>query len=277
MIIEKGRVMSVKVFISVDMEGISGVVHWNQTSYGKEDYERFRRLMTQEANAAIEGAFSGGASEVLVNDSHGSMRNIILEDLHPEARLITGSSKFMSMMEGVGPEFDAVFLIGYHSQASSLGVLNHTYTGQVAHYWVDGKPMGETGMNALVAGYHRVPVVLVSGDSAVTREACDLLGKVETVSVKEPRSQFSAICISPKKAQALIEEAAARALADVRAYSPLVPAVPSTVRVQFHTSGMADRASVMPEAIRVDPVTLEYTGSDYLVAYRGVRTLMSLA
>ncbi|HHW18489.1 MAG TPA: M55 family metallopeptidase [Firmicutes bacterium] len=266
-----------KIFISVDMEGISGVVHWNQTEYGKEDYERFRKLMTLEARAAVEAAFASGAQEVVVNDSHNNMRNIIVEDLPPDVKLISGSNKPMSMMEGIGPDFDAVFFIGYHSRASSLGVLNHTYTGRVAHYWVDGKIMGETGMNALIAGYYGVPVVLVSGDSEVTAEAKDLLGKVETVTVKEPKSQFSALCLHPEKSRAMIREAVARALGSLSDYKPLVPSAPSTVRLQFHTSGQADGASIMPGARRVDPVTVEFTGKDYLEAYRGARTMMKLA
>ncbi len=266
-----------RVFISVDMEGICGVINWNQTEHGKEDYERFRRLMTQEVNAAVEGAFAAGAKDIVVNDSHGSMRNIVIEDLNPNIRLITGSSKPMSMMEGLNHEFDAVFLVGYHSQASSTGVLNHTYTGRVAHYWVNGKVMGETGMNALIAGYHGVPVVLVTGDSVVTKEAQELLGKVTTVTVKEPRSQFSALCLHPSKARELIKEGAKKALEHFALAEPLVPEKPSTVRLEFHTSGQADGASIMPGAVRIDPVTVEFTGKDYLEAYRGARTMMSLA
>lgn len=266
-----------KVFISVDMEGITGVVAWNHTEQGKDGYERFRRIMTKEANAAAVGAFEAGASEVIINDSHSGMRNVIIEDLDPRIKLITGSSKPMSMMEGIGSDFDAVLLVGYHSQASSLGVLNHTYTGRVAHYWVDGKVMGETGMNALIAGYYGVPVVFVSGDSEVTKEAKDLLGKVETVTVKEPRSQFSALCLHPSKAQDLIKETVTSALRNLSEYKPLVPGSPCTVRLQFHTSGQTDSASIMPGTVRVDPVTVEFTGKDYIEAYRGARTMMSLA
>lgn len=266
-----------RVFISVDMEGISGVVAWPQTEPGKFDYDRMRKLMTEEANAAIEGAFEAGATEVLVNDSHDGMRNLLLEDLHPEAKLITGDRKPMSMMEGVGPGFDAVFLIGYHSQASSTGVLNHTYTTRVVHYWVNGKVMGETGMNALIAGFHGVPVVLVSGDSIVAAEARELLGSVETVAVKEPHSQFSAACLHPTKARALIKEAAVKALSNLENYRPLTPPTPSTVRLQFNASGHADAAAIMPGAVRVDPLTVEFTAPDYLVAYRGARTMMHLS
>lgn len=266
-----------KVFISVDMEGVCGVVHWNQTQHGREDYERMRRLMTQEVNAAVEGAFAAGAKEIVVNDSHGSMRNVVIEDLHQDVRLITGSTKPMSMMEGLTADFDAVLLVGYHSQASSTGVLNHTYTGRVIDYWVNGKVMGETGMNALIAGHYGVPVVLVTGDSVVTKEAEELLGNITTVTVKEPRSQFSALCLHPSKARELIKEGARKALSNIAAVKPLVPDTPSTVRLQFHTSGEADGASIMPGCVRVDPVTVEFTGKDYLEAYRGARTMMTLA
>ncbi|MGI6642604.1 MAG: M55 family metallopeptidase [Bacillota bacterium] len=266
-----------RVFISVDMEGISGVVDWKQTEYGKEDYGRFRRLMTQEANAAIEGALAAGATSVVVNDSHGGMRNLIIEELNPEAKLISGGSKPMSMMEGISDGFDAAFFVGYHSSASSMGVLNHTYTGRVTHYWVNGMVMGETGMNALIAGYYGVPVVLVTGDSAVTAEAHSLLERVETVTVKEPRSQFSALCLHPTKARDLIRAKAEAALSNLEAFKPLIPEAPSTVRLQFHTSGMTDGAAIMPGAMRIDPVTVEFTAPDYLLAYRGARTMMSLA
>ncbi len=266
-----------RVFISVDMEGISGVVSWPQTNPGQFDYDRMRRLMTQEANAAIEGAFEAGATEVLVNDSHDGMRNIMLEDLNPEARLITGDHKPMSMMEGCGPDFDAVFLIGYHSQASSTGVLNHTYTTRVVHYSVNGKVVGETGMNAYIAGYHGVPVVLVSGDSVVAAEAKELLGTVEAVAVKDPKSQFAASCLHPTKARALIKEAAVRALKNLDKYKPLTPPAPSTVRLMFNASVYADSAAIMPGAVRIDPLTVEFTAPEYLTAYRGARTMMHLA
>lgn len=266
-----------KVFISVDMEGISGVVNWRQTSYAQEDYERFRKLMTLEANAAIEGAFAGGATEVVVNDSHGSMRNLVIEDLNPDAKLITGSSKPMSMMEGCDDTFDAVFFVGYHSQASSIGVLNHTYSTHVVHYSVNDKTMGETGMNALIAGYYKVPVVLVTGDSVVIKEAQDLLGEVDTIAVKEPRSRYSALCLNPIKARTLIKEAARKALSEIDRFKPLVPHSPSTVRLQFQSSANADGAELMPGVTRIDATTVEYTAPDYITAYRGARAMITLA
>jgi D-amino peptidase len=266
-----------KVYISVDMEGISGVVHWNQTVHGKEDYDRFRKLMTYEANAAIEGALLAGASEVVVNDSHGSMRNIILEELRPEAKIITGSNKPMSMMEGMDGAFDAAIFIGYHSKALSTGILNHTFTGSVSDYKVNGQSMGEAGMNALIAGYYGVPVVFVSGDSELAKEAQDLLKTVNTVAVKEARSQMAALCLNPAKARQLITQGVQDALKDLSRFKPLVPPAPATVTVKFKVSIQADGAQIMPGAVRLDPVTVEFTGKDYLEAYRGFRTMLALA
>lgn len=258
------------------MEGISGVVAWDQTERGKSDYQVFRRYMTQEANAAIEGALAAGASKIVVTDSHDGGRNILPEELNPEARLITGGGKPMGMVEGLDSAFDVAFFIGYHSRCLSLGVLNHTYSLAVQNYSVNGKVMGETGMNALIAAYYGVPVVLVSGDCQVCQEANDLLGTVETVAVKEPRSQTSAMGLHPFKARAKIKEAAERALSNLGSYKALKPPAPATVRLQFRNSAKADAASIMPGSVRVDPVTVEYTGPDYLMAYRGALTLLHL-
>jgi len=269
-------VHKVKVFISVDMEGISGVVAWEQTDRGKDDYQVFRKYMTQEANAAIEGALAAGATKIVVTDSHDGGRNILPEELHPEALLVSGGGKPMSMVECLDSTFDAAFFIGYHSRCLSSGILNHTYSLQVQNYFVNGKVMGETGMNALMAAYYGVPVVLVSGDTEVCQEAKDLLGTVETVAVKEPRSQTAAMGIHPVKARALIKEAAQRALSNLSSYKPLPAPAPATVRLQFRASAKADAASIMPGAVRVDPVTVEYTGPDYLMAYRGALTMLHL-
>jgi D-amino peptidase len=270
------EVNPVKVFIGVDMEGISGVVAWDQTERGKSDYEVFRRYMTKDANAAIEGALAAGASKIVVTDSHNGGRNILPEDLNPEATLVTGGGKPMAMVEGLDSTFDAAFFIGYHSRCLSLGVLNHTYSLAVQNYLVNGKVMGETGMNALMAAYYGVPVVLVSGDCQVCQEAKDLLGTVETVAVKEPRSQTSAMGMHPLKARAQIKDAAERALSNLGSYKAIKAPVPATVRLQFRNSAKADAASIMPGSVRVDPVTVEYTGADYLMAYRGALTMLHL-
>jgi len=175
-----------KVYISCDMEGISGVVAGKQTEGNGEEYKRAQKLMTDELNAAIEGALAGGATEILVNDSHGHMRNILIEELNPKAQLISGSPKPLLMMQGIDASFDAAFFIGYHAQAgTAYSVLDHTYAGIVYQVSLNGRPMGETGLNAALAGYFGVPVVLVSGDKLLVEEATALLGTVEGVAVKE--------------------------------------------------------------------------------------------
>ena len=212
-----------KVFISVDMEGITGVVNWDHTAYGKDSYERFRRLMTKEADAAAKGAFDAGATEVIINDSHGGMRNIIIEDLDPRVKLITGSSKPLSMMEGIGPDFDAAMFIGYHSRASTTGVLNHTYTGRVANFWVSGKCLGETGMNALIAGHYGVPVVFVSGDSVLLQKQGTLASGNGSVKGRASLLRFASILRKPE----LIREKVAISLKNLDKFKPLVPDTPA--------------------------------------------------
>ncbi|MEW6546229.1 MAG: M55 family metallopeptidase [Bacillota bacterium] len=267
-----------KVYISADMEGISGIVHFDETGReGGEDYQRARRLMTREVNAAVEGALEAGATEVVVNDSHGSMRNLLLEELHPAVRLISGSPKPFSMVQGLDESFHCAFFIGYHARAQSRGVLSHTYSGTVAEYRVNGRVLGETGMNAAVAGEYGVPVVLVSGDSAVVAEARALLGPVETVAVKEYVARSAALSLPPQVVHGLLREAARRAVARTREIPPLRIERPVDLQVRFVHSGLADAAELMPGAQRLDDVTLGYRAPDFLTAYRAGRALIALA
>src|SRR5687767_7194900 len=152
-----------RVYISVDMEGISGISGSDQTSFGQPEYGRSRKLMAEDANAAIRGAFAGGATEVLVNDSHGGQRNLLPEDLEPRAGLISHSFKRHGMMEGLDESFDAVIFVGYHAKADSpRGVFAHTGAGVVKDLIVNGKSVGEGGMNARLAQWFGVPVVMVT-------------------------------------------------------------------------------------------------------------------
>jgi D-amino peptidase len=164
-----------QVYISVDMEGIAGVVHEDQTDPIEPrhagEYNRFRRLMTNEANAAIAGALDAGATRVLVNDSHWLTRNLLAEELHPEAELLSGGPKRLSMMEGIQSGFDAAMFIGYHARAGTRhAIIDHTYTSRVYEARINGRPVGELALNAAMAGVHGVPVALVSGDQALAAE-----------------------------------------------------------------------------------------------------------
>jgi D-amino peptidase len=246
------------------------------TSTHKE-YERFRRLMTAEVNAAVEGALAGGAKWVVVNDSHGPMTNILIEELHPAAELISGSPKPLSMMQGIGREIDRLFFVGYHG-ASGTGraVLEHTWaSSSVFSVYLNGQMVGETGLNAALAGAYDVPVVLVTGDQAVVAEARALLGELETVTVKESFSRTSARSLHPQVACERIRKAAERAMGlDV---PPMALTPPITVRLTFNRAVHADLAELTPGSRRVDGRALEWTGEDMPSVYNAFQAMVKLA
>ena len=268
-----------KVFISADMEGIAGIVHGEHTHREGKEHERARKLMTHEVNAAIEGALEAGATTVLVNDSHGTMRNIIPEELHEIAELITGTPKPLSMMQGIDPSFHAAFFLGYHARRGAYtGVLEHTYHGGVvSDVLINGQPMGETGINAAVAGYFKVPVALVTGDLVVTEEALSLLRTVETVIVKEGVGRFAARCLSPTKARKIIKEGAARALKRLEEFKPFRIESPIKIDVTFIHTGMTEMAELIPGTKRVDGRTVSFFSDDYLQAFKALRAMITLA
>lgn len=256
-----------KVFISVDMEGICGVVHWDETSREGDDdeYELFCKLMTQEANAAIEGAMAAGATEILVRDSHGSARNILLDLLHPEAELLREwSGGPLDMMEGIDETFDAVIFIGYHARAGTPdAVLKHTMTGKVYDAILNGKKMPEAGINAAIAGHFGVPVVLVAGDLAIVKQAKELFGDVETVSVKQGIGK-AAKMLHPKKAQELIKKKTTISLKRLKDFKPYKLSPPFTMEVTFTKEERAHRASWIPGAKRTGDRSASFTSSDFM-------------
>ncbi|CAN5230814.1 hypothetical protein BH20ACT24_BH20ACT24_14350 [soil metagenome] len=189
-----------KVFISIDMEGIAGIAHGQQVSRGSDDYPESRRLMTEEANAAVAGAFEGGASSVVVNDSHGDMYNLLQEPLDARAELTLGSPKVpLSMMQGLGPEFGVALFVGYHAAAGTeSAVLDHTYSGRTLHdVRVNGESFSEAELNAAVAGTFGVPVGLVTGDDKICEVASKRLPGVRTVAVKEATARRSPAASTP--------------------------------------------------------------------------------
>ena len=265
------------VLISVDMEGIAGVVTGNHVTSNHKEYERFRKLMTAEANAAIEGALAGGASRIIINDSHGSMTNILIEELAPAAELISGSPKTFGMMEGIGPDVDAVFFVGYHAAAGTgAAVLDHTWNNRVvAQVQLNAQSVGETGLNAALAGAYSAPVVLVTGDRAVTEEARALLGEIETVAVKDGIARTAARCLHPEVARERIREAAKRALGQTT--PPFVLPPPITLRVAFQQASYADMASLVPGSQRTGGCAVTWTGEDMPAVYKVFRAMVALA
>jgi D-amino peptidase len=270
-----------RVYISVDMEGVAGVVHEDQTDPTEPrhagEYNRMRRLMTSEANAAIEGALEAGASRVLVNDSHWLMRNLLAEDLHPSAELMSGGPKLRSMVEGVELGFDAAFFVGYHAMAGAQhAIIDHTYTDIVHEARLNGRPMGELGINAVLAGSYGVPVAMVSGDQALAAEAKALLGDgVEAVVVKHAVGRFAARSVSPAESCRRIRQGAAAALR--RTHTPLELDAPIRLEVEFAQAHMADMAELVPGSVRTSGRTLEYEHDDYREVFRAWRALYNLA
>ena len=270
-----------RVYISVDMEGLAGVVHENQTNpvdpRCAAEYARFRRLMTGEANAAVEGALGAGATHVVVNDSHWDMRNLLAEELHHGAELLSGGPKRLSMMEGIEAGFDAAVFIGYHAKAGTArAILDHTIMDAIRDVRLNGRSVGELGLNAALAGAYRVPVALVSGDRATAEEARALLGAgVETVIVKEAVSRHAARSVAPAVACQLVRDGVAAALA--RSHHPWIPPSPSTIEVDFTFSYQADYAELVPASSRLGPTTVAYTDADFCELFRAWRAFYNLA
>ena len=270
-----------RVYLSVDMEGVAGVVHEDQTDpidpRHAGEYNRMRRLMTAEANAAVEGALAAGAERVLVNDSHWRMMNILAEELHPSAELMSGNPKALSMVEGVAEGFDAALFVGYHARAGARhAIIDHTYTSRVHEARLNGRPVGELAINAAMAGVYGVPVALVSGDQALAAEARELLGEaVETVVVKHAVGRFAARSVAPSVACRLIREGARAALG--RRHEPFRLPAPIRLEVDFALTQMADMAELAPGSQRLSGRTVAFSHDDYREVFRAWRALYNLA
>ncbi len=275
-----------RIYISVDMEGVAGVVHEDQTNpldpRCAGEYARFRRLMTEEANAAISGALEGGATRVLVNDSHWTMRNLLAEELHAGAELLSGGPKTFSMMEGIDRGWDLAAFIGYHAKAGTVNaVLDHTYTDIIQDVRLNGQSVGELGINAALAGAFGVPVGLVSGDQALAAETKALLGDgVRTVQVKEAVSRHAARSLPPARACALIREGMCQAVAQTSKGNPrsrpFVVASPISVEVDFERTVQADHAAMAPGFERRGPRTVGFSHQSYVEVFGAFRTMFNL-
>jgi D-amino peptidase len=278
-----------QVYISVDMEGIAGIVHVDQTRRSGHDYERARRWMTLEANAAVLGAFDAGARAVLVNDAHGDMRNLVLEELDPRAEILSGSLKPRSMIEGVegaGAPFQVALFVGYHAGAGSrAGILDHTYYGKVVarcrlgHGSGPVREVNEALLNAIVCGMHDVPVGMVTGDATTCTQARELLGDIVTVQVKEAITRFAARSVSPEVARTRIREGARRAVERAAAgeLEPHRPAGPHVLEIDFVNSACADAAELVPGTRRVSGTATRYDAPDGEILLKVIQAWTILA
>lgn len=266
---------SLKIYISADIEGVSGVVHSEHVARDGREHDRARMYMTCEVNACIEGALEVGANEILVNDSHGTMRNILLEQLNPKAELISGSPKKFAMVEGLDEKYDAAIFIGYHTRMGSPGILNHTFQGRVIRtIKINGKEYGEFGLNAAVAGYYGVPVVMVSGCNLLCKEAAELIPGIETAVVKETINRTTARNLSVQAAQELIREHTVKALKKREQIRPFLLNGSLDVEVSFLNTGLADYAEILPAVRRNSPDSVAFQTDHILDAYRYIRSLI---
>lgn len=268
-----------KVYISVDIEGVAGIVDRAQASLPGIDYERGRRLMTQEAAAAVRGALAGGATEVWVSDSHGSngSRNIIVEDLPQECWLISGDSRPMAQVEGLDSSFTAVALVGYHTRHGLSGVLDHTFSArEVFELKLNGRAVGEVGLNASVAGHLGVPVVLVSGDHKLAGEVAEILPWTERVVVKDAIGRHASKAMHPQRARQAIEDGLKRALGRLKEMKVFEIGKPVRADLAFKHTSMADAAVGMPGVERIGDMTVRITAPDAVALYPLIVTAIHL-
>jgi D-amino peptidase len=269
-----------KVFVSVDMEGIWGVVASEQVSSASPEYAAARRWMAEDVNAVITGLLEGGAGEIVVNDSHGSMRNIVADALNPKASLISGSPKPLSMMQGIDSSFDAAVFVGYHARAgTTASVLDHTISSStIRAVRVNGQELPEMGINAAIAAYYKVPVILLTGDGETCRMAGSLLGdSVVTAAVKEGIGRTAARMLPADEARKRLQDAAREALGKRSRIEPFRLTGPYTFDVEFHNAGQAELPSLLPNVKRTNPRGVTFTASDYIEGFKLLRAIIALA
>lgn len=250
-----------KVYLSCDMEGVSGIASWRAASSGKPNYPEGRKLMTADVNAAVAAAFEAGASEVLVQDAHGGAHNLLVEELDARAQVIQGWQNEPLMVAGIDDSFEAAVLLGYHARACTPdGLMCHTFSEAFLAVRVNGTVIGETGLSALHAGKHDVPVVAVTGDAAVAREAKELLPWVATATVKWALARECARMLPPPQARKLIAQAVAVGLQSAQSGSarPLSLAEPLQVEIDLAHAVEASRIVQLHGGRRLGPVTVGF-------------------
>jgi D-amino peptidase len=254
-----------RVFISADMEGIAGVVNAAQLTPGEFEYERFRKLMTAEVNAAISGALDAGAGPITVADSHGNGLSILPEELNPKARLIRSWPRPLEMMEGVEGGFDAAVFIGYHASINTPGAVRaHTISSRrFFDVRLGGQHASEGYLNAAVAGHFGVPVVMVSGDEVAVAELQRTVDRdIVGVAVKRPIGYHSADSLSPEEARARIREGVRRGLERVGTAKPFTLAKPIRLEITFKNMINAELLALLPGIERTDGATVAFTAKD---------------
>jgi D-amino peptidase len=257
-----------KVYISVDMEGVVGAVTGDQLGPGGFEYQRFREFMTREALAAVQAARDSGATEILVSDSHGNGENLLLELFPPDVPVIRSWPRRLSMMAGIDSTFDAVIFIGYHASTDNAeGVRAHTFSSaRLTHVAVNGAPFTEGAWNAALAGHFGVPVVMISGDDAAVAEVRKVVGNIEGAEVKKSLGFHSASTLTPEASYKLIAEKVKAALARRSDFKPLVVSKPVVLDIGFKHYLQAEVLSYLKGVERTGSHTVRYSAADMVEA-----------
>ena len=267
-----------RVFLSSDIEGSAGISDWDQVRIGEPEFETGRELLLAEVNAAIDGAAAAGAEHVLVNDAHSTMHNLRPERLRHGASYLSGAHKPLYMMEGLDASYGAVFMVAYHgSIGAERAILSHTYNpGAVWEVQLNGIPVGESALNALVALHYRVPVALITGDAATAEEARPFMPGIETVVVKRSITRSAAESVHPERARELIRDGAARALGRLGELAPPAIELPATLAVTFLTADMAEMATWLHGVRREGARTVIATDDEPLRLFQTFVTMIAL-
>ncbi|WP_030900453.1 M55 family metallopeptidase [Streptomyces sp. NRRL F-5126] len=267
-----------KILISADMEGATGVTWPADVLPGTPQWERCRALFTSDVNAAVLGFYDGGADEVLINEAHWSMRNLLLERLDSRAQMLTGRHKSLSMVEGVQHgDVDAIAFVGYHTAAGTEGVLAHTYlANSITGVWLNGKRASEGLLNAHVVAEYGVPVVLVTGDDLTCVDADGYAPAARKVAVKDHVSRYAAVCRTPERTAADIRSAAKEAAALAHRHEP-VDGGPFTVDLEFDAAHLADASTVVPGVAPSGERRVSYTSPTMYEAIRTFKAVTTIA
>jgi len=265
-----------KIFISADMEGVTGVVSGEQLSPTGFEYQRFREIMTQEVTAAVEAAFAAGATEIVVADSHGNGQNLLIEKLPKNITLVRSWPRPLMMMQGIDETFAGAIFLGYHSGTTNpTGVRAHTISSaNLAEVKLNGVTVPEAGINAAIAGHFNVPIIMISGDDAAAKEATDLLGDIETAVVKWNYGFHSARTMMPEPAQDLIREKVKRAIGRIADFKPYKLSVPIRLDVTFKNYRPAEVLSYLSIIERTDAHSIAFKGKDMIETSKFIEFMM---
>jgi D-amino peptidase len=266
-----------KIYISADMEGVVGVVTGEQLGPSGFEYERFRQFMTQEVNAAIEAALEAGATEILVSDSHGNGQNLLLEKLPQNIKVVRSWPRPLMMMQGIDETFDGVIFIGYHSSTTNQeGVRAHTMSSaRLADVRLNGISLPEAGINAAIAGHFNVPVIMISGDEAIVKEATNHLGDIEGAVVKWAYGFHSAKTLMPEAAYDLIRQKVKKAMARIKEFKPYKLKTPIQVDVRFKNYRPSEVLSYLSIVERTDSHSIRFVGKDMIEVSKFLEFLLT--